>query len=87
MAFATWAVEAAPAPILPQTSGLNWGSLLFGLALLALFIAAVAAVVVAWLRRSEPSGLTEAETILANRFATGELDTEEFERRRSVLRG
>ena len=72
---------------MPHTSEINWPSLLFGLALLALFVAAVAAVVMAWSRRSEPSGVTSgAEAILANRYAAGELDDEEFERRRSVLR-
>jgi putative membrane protein len=60
--------------------------LFFGLVVLALFVAAVA-VVVAWLRRHEPSGsASRAEVILANRYAAGELDDEEFERRRSVLR-
>jgi heme/copper-type cytochrome/quinol oxidase subunit 2 len=85
--FATWAVQPAPAPILPQTSDVNWPSLLFALALLTLFVAAVAALVVVWLRRSPASrNAGGAEAILASRFASGELDEAEFERRRSVLR-
>jgi hypothetical protein len=54
MSFAAWAVEAAPSPVLPSVPDtFNWGRLLFGLALLGLFVVLVASVVMTWLARGK----------------------------------
>jgi putative membrane protein len=61
--------------------------------MMALFLGAMAALVV-WLVRSSrvgsgsgaPTAMESAERVLADRFARGEIDEEEFTRKRALLR-
>jgi len=67
--------------------GWGWGMMLswmiLGTVLLGVIVWAVAAGA-----RSEGGGSRRnADELLAERYARGEIDTEEFERRRQVLRG
>ncbi len=72
--------------------GGGWGGMLFGLIMMLLVIAAIVAVVVLVVRvlaragsgTAKPSGKTPTD-ILEERFARGEIDSEEFEERRRVL--
>ena len=72
--------------------GGGWGGMLFGLIMMLLVIAAIVAVVVLVVRVlggagsgiAKSSGKTPAD-ILEERFARGEIDSEEFEERRRVL--
>jgi putative membrane protein len=61
-----------------------------GLGFLILLAALVGVVVVVLSRRSGPStsasGGRSAEDVLADRFARGEIDAEEYRRRRDVIR-
>ena len=72
--------------------GGGWGGMVFGLVMMLLVIAAIVAVVVLVVRvlaragsgTAKPSGKTPTD-ILEERFARGEIDSEEFEERRRVL--
>jgi putative membrane protein len=55
------------------------------LALIALVVAAVVAVVRHF--ASRPQAASDAERLLAERFARGEIDDVEYHRRRDALRG
>jgi putative membrane protein len=70
-------------PVLPPTHH-YWVNALVGLVLLAAIIVGV----VLLLRRRSPSTsvTAEAEALLANRFARGEIDETEYEQRRETLR-
>lgn len=61
-----------------------------GIGMLILLAALVGVVVVVLSRRSGPttsaSGGRSAENVLADRFARGEIDDEEYRRRRDVIR-
>lgn len=68
-------------------SGWGWGMMLFGLLWMALLIA-LPIYAVYWLTtRSSPDGYTEdsALAVLQERYARGEIDDEEFDRRRTRL--
>ena len=72
--------------------GGGWGGMFFGFFMMLLVIAAIAAAVVLVARvlgasgsgGAKPAGKTPLE-ILEERFARGEIDTEEFEERRRTL--
>ncbi len=78
--------------------GMTWGNGLVMLLVLVLFLAAIAVLAYALFRglSGAPRGggredrpanhLADAERTLAERFARGELDEEEYRRRRDVLR-
>jgi putative membrane protein len=67
--------------------GWGWGWLFPAVGMLV-FLGLLAAVLVALLRQpgERPSSSYGPERILAERFARGEIDQEEYERRREVLR-
>ncbi|MFB9907633.1 SHOCT domain-containing protein [Allokutzneria oryzae] len=69
-------------------SGWNWTGLLFMIVMMLLFWGSVLAVILTALRhpRFVRPRQTEAERILAERLARGEIDQEEYQRRRSTLR-
>lgn len=74
--------------------GMMGGVMIWGILVLLLLAAAVAAVIVLAVRagrqgastRSEPAaGSGEAHSVLRKRFAAGEIDDEEYQRRRTAL--
>ena len=76
------------------TSGHHWWRGLIALAVLAAIIGVVVWAVVRWTSHRPPSagtttspGRTNAEDVLADRLARGEIDTEEYRQRLSALRG
>ncbi|MBM7797209.1 putative membrane protein [Microlunatus panaciterrae] len=76
--------------------GMGWGGLLLA-GLLALLIIAVVAVGAVWILRRradggqprpgqvEHGGVSDAERVLNERFARGDIDEEEYQRRRTIL--
>ena len=75
--------------------GMGWGGWVFMTVLFVLVVALLVVAVLALLRgwgqggsRSEPQGdgRTSADRLLDERFARGEIDEEEYRRRREVLR-
>ncbi len=79
--------------------GIGWGGWLVMVAMMAVFWGAIAWVIVTLIRHSgsgsEPSPVTGSDSmrgsdpmrILDERFARGEIDEAEYQRRREVLRG
>lgn len=79
--------------------GMGWGGWLLMIIVVLLFAALVVAVVLALLRSSgglrgsgggaasAPRGAGSAQQVLDERYARGEIEEEEYLRRRSVLRG
>ena len=83
--------------------GMGWGGWLLMVIVVLLFAALVVAVVLALLRTtgglrgsggdastgaaSSPRGASTAQQVLDERYARGEIEEEEYLRRRSVLRG
>ena len=72
----------------------GWGAWLGGSLMMVVFWGLVAWVVVTLVRRTgtgsrsfDTAGRVDAMAILERRFAAGEIDEEEFRRRRDVLRG
>lgn len=81
----------------PMHEGLGWATGLVLVLLLVLFLAALAVLAFALYRgtsntmhqqrqSSMPGPLSTAERVLAERYARGEIDDDEFRRRRDVLR-
>ena len=66
--------------------GWGWGAVLVGTIFMVLLLAGIAAVIIVALRRPTASR-SSAEQILAERFARGEIDKEEYQQRRQMLRG
>lgn len=69
------------------------GGAVFLMVLMMAVLVAAAVALVVWLVRttgrhdtSAPTALDSAERVLAERFAKGEIDEEEFTRRRALLR-
>ena len=77
--------------------GVGWGGWLVMVVMMVVFWGAVAWVIVTLIRHgsspgqlpAQPGGTTgpDALQILDERFARGEIDEEEYQRRRKVLRG
>lgn len=76
--------------------GWGWAGALVGVTFMLLLIGGVVALIVVGLRASQPSqprergpepSPTGAEQVLAERFARGEIDEEEYIQRRRALRG
>ncbi len=76
--------------------GMGWGGWLLAGLLVLVLLAAVVAVVLLVVRGTstrpdprsgEPAGRSGAEGLLDERYARGEIDEEEYLRRRNVLRG
>jgi putative membrane protein len=73
--------------------GIGWGGWFVMVAMMVVFWGAVAWVIVTLIRqngaRSEPpgAGASEPVRILDERFARGEIDEDEYQRRRELLRG
>lgn len=76
----------------------GWAGALIGLIFMLVVVGLLVAVIVAALRGSEPRGgpaprggptqsTGGAEQVLAERFARGEIDEDEFNQRRRTLRG
>jgi putative membrane protein len=65
--------------------GSNWW-VIFPIAWLLLVGAAVTFAVLAWRRRSGESGVRAGERVLAERFAAGEIDEDEYRGRLAVVR-
>ena len=68
--------------------GAGWGPVAFAIVLVALLAATL---IVAQVRRnpagsSTPDAVPDAERVLADRFARGEIDTEDYEQRLRTLR-
>lgn len=66
--------------------GAGWG---WGLIMMLVWVGLILAIVLLVVRSSSPGGgrdRRDADDILAERFARGEIDAEEYERRRDVLR-
>lgn len=81
----------------PMHEGFSWATGLVLVLLLVLFLAALAVLAFALYRgtsntvhqqrqSSQPGHLSTAERVLAERYARGEIDDDEFRRRRDVLR-
>ncbi len=81
----------------PMHEGFSWATGLVLVLLLVLFLAALAVLAFALYRgttgsmhqqhqSSQPGHLGTAERVLAERYARGEIDDDEFRRRRDVLR-
>jgi putative membrane protein len=72
--------------------GMGWGGWFVALAMMVVFWGALAWVVVSLIRsngtrsHAAPTGM-EATRILDERFARGEIDEAEYQRRRDLLRG
>jgi putative membrane protein len=75
--------------------GWGWGvgGFVMMILMMGLFWAAIVATIVWGIRQfrprdaSSPGGSTSAMRILEERFARGEIDADEFQRRREILRG
>lgn len=65
----------------------GWGGWLASTAMMLIFFGALAAVVVVLVRRPAGGTPETPERILAERFARGEIEEDEYERRRRALRG
>jgi len=74
-------------------SGIGWGGWLVMVAMMVVFWGAIAWVVVTLIRQNGTRTVahldrgTDAMRILDERFARGEIDEEEYQRRRDLLRG
>jgi putative membrane protein len=66
--------------------GWGWGWALIWLILMLIFFGGLTAVIIAALRRPSEPRSGGAEEILGERFARGEIDEDEYRRRRDVLR-
>lgn len=66
--------------------GWGWGGWLAATAMMLIFWGGLAAVVLLALRRPGDGHTSEPERILAERFARGEIDEDEYQRRRRALR-
>ncbi len=82
----------------PMQEGMTWATGLVLALLMVLFLAALAVLAFALYRGTantaqqqtrdrRPGDLSTAERVLAERYARGELDDDEYRRRRDVLRG
>jgi len=73
--------------------GIGWGGWLVMVAMMVVFWGAVAWVIVTLIRQNGSRSLPQASSgpdplrLLEERFARGEIDDEEYKRRRDVLRG
>jgi putative membrane protein len=67
--------------------GWGWGGWLISTVMMLVFVGAVALVVVALVRQPGGGRPEDPERILADRFARGEIDEDEYKRRRYALRG
>jgi len=73
--------------------GIGWGGWIVMVAMMAVFWGAVAWVIVTLIRqngaRSQPQATSapDAMRLLDDRFARGEIDEDDYKRRRDVLRG
>jgi putative membrane protein len=67
--------------------GSGWGSLAMAFLMLAFWGTVIWAVVAVTRGESSRSAATEPETVLARRFAAGEIDEGEYRARLDVLRG
>ena len=71
-------------------SGMGWGGWLFGAILLAGIVTLVVVLVRTWGAQrpsDERRGPSDAEAILAERYASGEIDDDEYRQRLNALRG
>ena len=74
-------------------SGIGWGGWLAMVAMMVVFWGAIAWVVVTLIRQNGARAVphedrgTDARRILDERFARGEIDDDEYQRRRDLLRG
>jgi putative membrane protein len=72
--------------------GMRWGGILIALLLVALLVLVIVLIVRNWSRpsaaQSGPAVLprSSAEDLLAERLARGEIDVDEYQRRRDALR-
>jgi putative membrane protein len=64
----------------------SWGGWLASTAMMLIFFGALATVVVLLVRRPTGESTETPERILAERFARGEIDEDEYQRRRRALR-
>jgi putative membrane protein len=95
---ASLSVALLPEPVLAQTTfsdceGYMWhGGWVFGPIVMVLFLALIVAAIVfivRWLTRSEArqsASRPDAVAILQERFARGEIDKDEYDDRRKILR-
>ena len=70
--------------------GMGWGGWLFGAILLAGIVTLVVVLVRTWGAQrpsDERRGPSDAEAILAERYARGEIDDDEYRQRLNALRG
>lgn len=67
--------------------GWGWGAGLFWTIFTVAILAAAAAVIILALRRPSEPRSGSAEQILAERFARGEIDEEEYRQRHRALKG
>jgi putative membrane protein len=67
--------------------GWGWGGWLAATVMMLILFGGLAAIVIAIVRR--PAGVSQEtpERILSERFARGEIDEDEYQRRRRTLRG
>lgn len=77
----------------PGGGGWGWGLMSFGMVLIWALVIIGVVIVIRYLVRADrrsvsaPSGPRPAELILAERFARGEIDEDEYRQRLGVLRG
>jgi putative membrane protein len=63
----------------------GWGGWLVSTAMMLIVIGGLAAVIVVALRRGADAGPYDPERILAERFARGDIDEDEYQSRRRAL--
>lgn len=86
-----WATTAVADPNGQWGGGMMWGGgygMFGGLMMLVFWGVVIAGIVflVLWLRGDRPAGKsTDAQEMLRQRFAKGEIDEDEFKRRKAVL--
>jgi putative membrane protein len=66
--------------------GWGWGGRLASTAMMLTFFGGLAAATIWVLRRSAEARPYDADRILAERFARGEIDEDDYQRRRQLLR-
>jgi putative membrane protein len=66
--------------------GWGWGAALIWMIFMLIVLAGIAAVIIFAIRQSSGPRSSSAEQILAERYARGEIDEEEYQQRRRTLR-